>query len=225
VRASHGAHEGCFYFEATITNLGPSGGARIGWSTRRAELQAPVGYDAHGFGVRAATGEKVSGAVRRPYGVPFSAPGSVLGCFLYLPPGGRRLERGRGDVVVWKGEPYLVDRPEAPAKPLLGSIIAFSVDGAFQGVAWSDVPEGTYYPTVSLFTLPGQAPPAKVRLNFGPNFAFPPGKDGGWAGVRAGEGGGGEGVPRPRPAAEMAGPKPGSGGGGGGGGGGGNGGG
>jgi Set1/Ash2 histone methyltransferase complex subunit ASH2 len=164
-----------------------------------------VGYDAHGYGLRAASGEKVAGAVRRPYGPPFSRPGAVLGCYLHLPPGGRRLERGRGDVVMWKGEPYLVDRPEAPAAPLAGSAIAFSVDGAFGGPAFTGLPEGTYYPMVSLFTLPGAAPPAKVRLNFGPDFAHPPTEEG-WGRMRV-EGWEGQ-LPAPRPAAEMAGPRP-----------------
>ena len=131
-RATHGASGGCFYFEATVLTLGPSAGVRVGWSTRRAELQAPVGYDGFGFGLRAASGEKVHAAKRAPYGPPFAKPGSVVGCYLFLPPGGRPLERGRGDVVFWKGEPYLVDRPEAAAKPLVGSAVGFSVNGEFQ---------------------------------------------------------------------------------------------
>ena len=75
-----------------------------------------------------------------------------------------------------------------------------------QGLAYEDIPEGTYYPTASLFTLPGQAPPAKVRLNFGPAFTHPPAVAGpaveaGWCGVRGGDR---ERLPRPRPASEMA---------------------
>ena len=67
--------------------------------------------------------------------------------------------------------------------------------------------------TVSLFTLPGQAPPARVRLNFGPSFAYPPAVVGpaveaGWCGVRAGGEGGGQRLPRPKAACELAGPPP-----------------
>ena len=42
VRATHGAHEGAWYFEVSIRRLGPTGHARVGWGTRSAELQAPV---------------------------------------------------------------------------------------------------------------------------------------------------------------------------------------
>lgn len=41
-RAVHGAHEGTWYMEMTVTHLGESGHARLGWATRKAELQAPV---------------------------------------------------------------------------------------------------------------------------------------------------------------------------------------
>ena len=126
-RASHGASAGCFYWEARVAALGLGGGVRLGWATRLAELQAPVGYDTHGYGLRAASGEKVHAAARSRYGTPWAKTGAVIGCYLFLPPGGRALERGRGDVVMWKGEPYLVDRPEAPAQPLIGSAIGFSV--------------------------------------------------------------------------------------------------
>ena len=108
-----------------------------------------------------------------------------------------------------------------------------------QGIAFSDIPEGTYYPTVSLFTLPlgsgggggggsgsgsgsgaaaAQAGPARVRLNFGPSFAYPPPIVGpavevGWCGARAGGGDDGPRLPRPRPACELAGDPPDKGGG------------
>ena len=42
VRATHGAHQGAWYFEVNIRRLGSTGHARVGWATRSAELQAPV---------------------------------------------------------------------------------------------------------------------------------------------------------------------------------------
>lgn len=42
MRATHGAHEGSWYFEVKVTHLGATGHCRIGWATRKAELQAPV---------------------------------------------------------------------------------------------------------------------------------------------------------------------------------------
>ena len=44
-RATHGAWHGTWYFEARMTHLGKTGHCRLGWSTRKGELQAPVGYD------------------------------------------------------------------------------------------------------------------------------------------------------------------------------------
>ncbi len=78
-----------------------------------------------------------------------------------------------------------------------------------QGIAYENIPEGTYYPTISLFTLPGQAPGAKVRVNFGPAFTHPPpvagpGVEVGWCGAAVD---GGPRMPRPRAASELAGEK------------------
>ena len=38
----HGAHEGTWYYEVRMEHLGATGHARLGWGTRKAELQAPV---------------------------------------------------------------------------------------------------------------------------------------------------------------------------------------
>lgn len=42
VRATHGAHEGTWYYEVHVQHLGTTGHVRVGWATRNAELQAPV---------------------------------------------------------------------------------------------------------------------------------------------------------------------------------------
>ena len=44
-RATHGAWHGTWYYEVRIARLGETGHCRLGWSTRKGELQAPVGYD------------------------------------------------------------------------------------------------------------------------------------------------------------------------------------
>ena len=82
-RGTHGASEGTWFFEVELTALGgvaspatstststPSfylGAARVGWATRAAELQAPVGYDKHGYAFRDREGCKVHDALREPY--------------------------------------------------------------------------------------------------------------------------------------------------------------
>ncbi len=44
-RATHGAWHGTWYFEVRVAHLGATGHCRLGWSTRKGELQGPVGYD------------------------------------------------------------------------------------------------------------------------------------------------------------------------------------
>ena len=58
-RASHGAHVGTWYFEVRVTRLGATGHARLGVVTRKAELQAPVGFDGFGYAYRDLEGSRV----------------------------------------------------------------------------------------------------------------------------------------------------------------------
>ena len=73
-----------------------------------------------------------------------------------------------------------------------------SAPPSLQGKAYADLPEGTWYPAISLYTnTTQQAAPAAVSVNFGGDrspFAFPPPKL--------------EGCPPPRPVFEVPGPPP-----------------
>lgn len=203
-RAAHGAHEGAWFFEVALTGLAPAGAARVGWATRAAELQAPVGYDSAGYALRSVDGAKVHRALREACGAfPEGGTGApppaatIVGCYIHLPPGGRPLERSLDDVVTWRGGLYYVKRPEAPAARLAGGCVAFYRDGALLGgpqPAYADPLEGRYYPAVSLFAPASQEGGASVRVNFGPDFRFPPPPP--------------PGHPPPRPACDMAPPKP-----------------
>ncbi|KAG2435880.1 hypothetical protein HXX76_007075 [Chlamydomonas incerta] len=193
-RASHGAHEGALYCEVRLTRLGRTGHARVGWCTRRAELQAPVGYDTFGFAFRDVDGSKVSNGLREPY-MPGGAgfrEGDVVGMYLYLPPGGRTLEPQQNEYAKYKGRWMRIEDPEPDPLPLPGSVIAFAVNGVSAGVAFRDFNEGTYYPAVSIYTMPEQSDGATVTLNFGPHFAYPPLQP--------------EGCPPPTPVCELASP-------------------
>jgi len=172
VRATHGMYEGSFYCEVTVTRLGDIGHCRLGWSSKKSEIQAPVGFDAHGFSYRDLEGAKVHKAFREVYGEAYGE-GDVIGLMLYMPAGGRPMERRMSEIVRYKGSLYHVDEGEEPPKPLVGSKVAFSKNGAYQGVAYEDVLEGTYYPSASLYTLPQQTEGVKVTFNFGPEFKFP----------------------------------------------------
>eukprot|EP00891_Asterochloris_glomerata_P008135 jgi/Astpho2/8135/e_gw1.00120.119.1_t len=172
-RATHGTFRGCYYYEVKVTHLGSSGHARVGWATRKGELQAPVGYDAHSFAYRDSEGSKVHKSLREDFGESFGE-GDVIGCLLYMPEGGRTFEKDKSDIVVWKGDLYFVDKPEPNPEQLKGSLVAFAKNGVLQGTAYRDLKEGTYCPAVSLYTLPDQAEGATVTLNFGPDFHFNP---------------------------------------------------
>eukprot|EP00803_Ostreobium_quekettii_P001212 evm.model.scf_206EXC.8 EVM.evm.TU.scf_206EXC.8 scf_206EXC:80995-86740(-) len=191
VRATHGAHEGCWYFEVKVTHLGATGHCRIGWATRKAELQAPVGYDQYGFSYRDIGGTKQNKAWRSEYGEPYSE-GDTIGCFLHMPPGGRPLkQKTPKEIVKWKGGLYYVDdEPEQEPQILPGSMVAFSKNGCFQGEAYRDILEGTYCPAASIYTLPEQTDGATLTFNFGPDFEYGPPEV--------------EGIPCGRPASDLA---------------------
>jgi hypothetical protein len=221
-------------------------------------------------------------ALREPFGEPY-ATGDVIGLLLHMPPGGKRMEPGGSEVVVYKGASYTIEvrgraraRGPAPAavaaalsatlrpcrrlrralpapsrapppchpplapllplssplppppgqddteaKPLPGSGVAFTKNGALQGVAFSDICEGTYYPAASLYTRHRQAEGATVTFNFGPEFKHAPPRVEGWPDARpvcelagappaaagaaaGGGGGGGGGGGAPAPAAGTA---------------------
>lgn len=169
VRATHGAAIGTYYYEATITQLGDTGHCRLGWSSAKGELQGPVGYDEHSFAYRDLEGSKVHKALRQQYGEPFRE-GDVIGCFLHLPETVPQVNDPKSEVVVYKGALYAVDEAAPEPQPVPGSIVAFSRNGAAQGVAFRDIVAGKYFPAVSMFTLPHQKAGATVMLNFGPGF-------------------------------------------------------
>jgi hypothetical protein len=62
-----------------------------------------------------------------------------------------------------------------------------------QGIAFHDLPEGTYYATASLFTKPKPDTPATLSFNFGPAFKYPMHEVAG--------------LPQPRPFCEVERPK------------------
>lgn len=51
--------------------------------------------------------------------------------------------------------------------------MSFFKNGVCQGVAYSDIFAGEYFPAASMYTLPSPEKKCSVRFNFGPNFQFP----------------------------------------------------
>lgn len=168
VRATAGAYQGTWYFEIKIDYLGKTGAVRVGWATRKAELQAPVGADVSGFSFRSIAGSKVHCGERHEYGESFEQ-GDSIGCIMHLPSGGRPFEESEDDLYRYKGKLYYrgTQGIDPEPKPLRGSFIAFTINGKYQGIAYRDIPEGTYYPAVSLYTGQEQRlDPVRVTAHF-----------------------------------------------------------
>ncbi|KAL3529930.1 hypothetical protein ACH5RR_009252 [Cinchona calisaya] len=174
VRSTRGVVEGAWYFEIKIVHLGETGHTRLGWSTDKGDLQAPVGYDGNSFGYRDIDGSKVHKAVREKYGEEGYKEGDVIGFYINLPEGS--LYTPKPPRLIWyKGQKY-VSAPDAkddPPKVVPGSEISFFKNGVCQGTAFKDLFGGRYFPAASIYTLPNQ-PNCTVKFNFGPDFEFFP---------------------------------------------------
>ncbi|XXG83553.1 hypothetical protein AAC387_Pa10g1282 [Persea americana] len=174
VRATRGVLEGAWYFEIKVVNLGETGHTRLGWSTEKGDLQAPVGSDANSFGYRDLDGSKVHRAMREKYGEVGYFEGDVVGCYINLPDGAAYTPK-RQHFGLHKEQKYSHpgDKKEDPPKVVPGSEISFFKNGVCQGVAFRDICGGRYYPAASMYTLPDQ-PNCVVKFNFGPDFeVFP----------------------------------------------------
>ena len=151
--------------------------------TSAANLNAPVGYDEHSYAFRCG-GDRVHQGRREPYGCA-CVEGDVVGLYLATgaAAGSVRARRLSGaaplcspplqEEVLCEGATYAEER-ERGQSPRGVSAVAFAVNGVSQGVAFSELPEGIFFPAASLFTEPRQEQPACVRFNFGPSFKFPP---------------------------------------------------
>ncbi|GAX74000.1 hypothetical protein CEUSTIGMA_g1450.t1 [Chlamydomonas eustigma] len=170
--ATHGVPGlGTYFCEVKMCSLGASGHVRVGFCTKKAELQAPVGFDGFGYAFRDVDGSRVHQGRREAYGTQFKE-GDVVGMLIHLPEGGRPIEARERKVVRYKGSLFYEEEPEPTPVPLPGSFIKFFVNGVDQGQAYFDILEGTYYPAISIFTLPEQREGATVSVNFGPSFTY-----------------------------------------------------
>lgn len=170
VRATRGVVEGAWYFEIKVVHLGESGHTRLGWSTEKGDLQAPVGYDAFSYGYRDIDGDKYHKGVRGKYGVEGYKEGDVIGFYINLP-NGEMYAPKQSHVVMYKGQKYLCapDEKNVTSEVVPGSCISFFKNGISQGIAYEDVTGGRYYPAASMYTLPNQQN-CEVKFNFGPVF-------------------------------------------------------
>jgi Set1/Ash2 histone methyltransferase complex subunit ASH2 len=175
VRATRGITDGAWYFEILVKDLGKTGHTRLGWSTWKGDLQAPVGFDLNSYAYRDVDGSKVHQAVREQYGDAY-VEGDVIGFYISLPNGAELAPKY--DLYVYKANrtvyPVPVDKTEGPPKRVPGSEITFFRNGVCQGTAYTNISAGEYFPAASMYTLPSPEKKCSVQFNFGPNFHFPP---------------------------------------------------
>lgn len=121
VRATRGVCEGAWYFEIKVASLGETGHTRLGWSTEKGDLQAPVGYDGNSFGYRDIDGSKVHKALREKYGEEGYKEGDVIGFYINLPEGSSYAPKPP-HLVWYKGQRYVCapDAKEDPPKIIPG---------------------------------------------------------------------------------------------------------
>lgn len=195
IRATHSANRGRFYYEVRVDRMkhdpkvsaDQMNAARVGWGQKFANLQAPLGYDRYGYSYRSRFGTKFHQARGKTYhkGGGYGE-GDVIGCMIELPYGNDKnmteahhlpesikercfvLKTTKKDNV---DKPRILEGSDViptDMKPLVGSKISFYKNGKCLGVAFEDIYQGSYFPTISLYKN------CRVTVNFGPNFKYPP---------------------------------------------------
>ncbi|KAG7351290.1 SPRY domain containing protein [Nitzschia inconspicua] len=157
---------------------------RLGWSMRTGDLQAPVGYDKWSYGVRDIGGSKIHCSKREDHwGGEEFGPGDVVGCAISMVPDSTM--EGVGAATRDKGSSGSLSHQQHQAQlqqPLpnhnhirffkngypMGEFIISK--GKREGGAAFIIPDGVYYPAISLYMG------ANVKVNFGPNFIYQPRK-------------------------------------------------
>ncbi|PIA53506.1 hypothetical protein AQUCO_00900238v1 [Aquilegia coerulea] len=174
VRATRGVVKGAWYYEIKVEKLGQTGHTRLGWSTEKGDLQAPVGYDGNSFGYRDIDGCKIHKAMRETYGEEGYVEGDIIGFYINLPDGDLYAPKAP-DWTWYKGQKYAspANGKEESKSVVPGSEISFFKNGVCQGVAFKDLFGGCYYPAASMYTLPSH-PNCIVKFNFGPDFGYYP---------------------------------------------------
>lgn len=195
IRATHSVNRGKFYYEVIIDRMrtdtkvsqNQMNAARIGWGQKYSNLQAPLGYDRFGYSYRSRFGTKFHQARGKTYdkGGGYTE-GDIIGCMIELPYGNdKNLTEAHHLPESIKEKCFVCsnkkkdnnDKPRilegqdiipTELKIIPGSKISFYKNGKFLGVAFEDIYEGAYFPTISLYKN------CRVTVNFGPKFRVPP---------------------------------------------------
>ncbi|GAA6038192.1 hypothetical protein JCM8097_005787 [Rhodosporidiobolus ruineniae] len=137
VRSNVGVREGAWYWEVKVERGGGEGGrdqggegqgswVRVGVGRRESPLNAPVGIDGHSYGYRDKSGDAVTVAQPKPYGVPYGSS-TTIGIYLSLPPRQPPSTSDRRDParivrkripIRYKGQLYFEQLEYAPSKEM-----------------------------------------------------------------------------------------------------------
>ncbi|XP_011177637.2 set1/Ash2 histone methyltransferase complex subunit ASH2 isoform X4 [Zeugodacus cucurbitae] len=175
VRATHSVNRGRWYFEAVVEEMPEGAATRLGWGQEYGNLQAPLGYDKFGYSWRSRKGTRFHESHGKHYSDAY-AEGDVLGFLIDLPDEttSNYLPNTFKDrpLVKFKSHLYYEDKDKVQEtlkglQVLPGSKIEYFKNGKSQGVAFTDIYGGSYYPTISIHKS------ATVSVNFGPNFKHP----------------------------------------------------
>jgi COMPASS component BRE2 len=133
-RANVGVREGEWYIEFKILKGNDDSGAhvRLGFARREASLEAPVGHDAYGYGVRDVTGEKVH--ISRPSSFMKEGfkTGDVIGMHISIPRSEERKlfpsEVHRDRIPIrYKGQLYFESLDYVPTKAMGDLLLPLNV--------------------------------------------------------------------------------------------------
>ncbi|XP_045467544.1 set1/Ash2 histone methyltransferase complex subunit ASH2 [Harmonia axyridis] len=186
VKATHCVTTGVWYWEATIDEMPEGSATRIGWGQDYANLQAPLGYDKFGYSWRSRKGTKFHISHGKHYADVGYGEGDTVGFMIILPQNSttQLVPNTFKDKPLVKFKSHLYheekDSVQSRVKTLKvlpgGKVINFK-NGVSQGVAFEDIYQGAYYPTISLYRN------VTVTANFGPNFKYPPPAEFNWRGM------------------------------------------
>uniref|UniRef100_A0AC35TJG7 B30.2/SPRY domain-containing protein n=1 Tax=Rhabditophanes sp. KR3021 TaxID=114890 RepID=A0AC35TJG7_9BILA len=179
-RATHGVSKGSWYFEVKFDYQSADSHIRVGWATKEAILQAPVGYTQYSYAIRSLHATSFHQAKGKTYGKRQIKEGDVIGCAIKLPDlahikGIPNLPPSIKNCFVIKhksntffNETYSIVPPKEDTRFVSpDSSIEFFINGESLGVAFTAIPSDIYYPAISIYEN------SKVTLNCGPNFDFP----------------------------------------------------
>ncbi|CAF1645210.1 unnamed protein product, partial [Didymodactylos carnosus] len=132
--------------------------ARIGWAQYLANLQTPIGTDKFGYSWRSKKGTVFHEAQGNHYSDGYTE-NDVLGFLIVLPePTNHLLPRKykKLPLVKFKNYIYFEERDnvragEASLKETNGGKIIFYKNGINQGVAYTNIYEGSYYAAISVY--------------------------------------------------------------------------